>query len=113
MSADETPRRVGHKWQPGQSGNPGGRRKEYDDEVKALARKYTQEALERLVEWMRSDNPKASVSACVAVLDRAWGRPAQAVTVQDPQGLPVGLTVVYARNADSRVPTEARVPLLS
>lgn len=69
----------------GKSGNPGGRPKE-ENEVKQLARTYTREAIEKLVDWMRSENAKASVSACTALLDRAWGRPPQDVnhgTVND------------------------------
>lgn len=62
----------------GQSGNPGGRPKE-DAEVRELARQYSSEALNRLLDWMRADNPKASVSACQAILDRAYGKPGQAV----------------------------------
>ena len=65
-------------WGPGKSGNPGGRPKE-DGEVKSLARDHTSEAINRLAYWMRSDNAKASVSACVALLDRGWGKPVQAV----------------------------------
>lgn len=64
----------------GQSGNPGGRPKEAP-EVKELARVHTTEAIERLVFWLRSDNPKASVAAALALLDRGFGRPEQAVTV--------------------------------
>lgn len=60
----------------GQSGNPSGRPKE-DAQVKALAKKHTKAAIERLVFWMQSDNPKASVSAAMALLDRAHGKPAQ------------------------------------
>lgn len=62
----------------GKSGNPNGRPKE-DREVKALACKHTREAVERLVFWMRSDNPKASVSAAVSILDRGHGKPAQMI----------------------------------
>lgn len=62
----------------GKSGNPRGRPKE-DNEVKALACKHTREAIERLVFWMRSDNPKASVSAAVSILDRGHGKPAQMI----------------------------------
>lgn len=62
----------------GQSGNPGGRPKE-NDEVKRLAREYTQESIERLVFWMRSDNPKASVGASISLLDRGYGKPAQMI----------------------------------
>ena len=53
-------------------------------EIRSLARKHTEEALERLVYWMRSDNPKASVSSSAALLDRGWGKPAQ----MDPRAWP-------------------------
>lgn len=66
----------------GKSGNPSGRPKD-EAQVRDLAKKYTQEAIEKLVEWMRSDNAKASVSATTALLDRGWGRPAQAITGPD------------------------------
>lgn len=72
------PRSGPTSFKPGQSGNPGGRPK-IAEEVKELARTYTMEAITRLAEWMRSDNPKASVSACNALLDRGFGKPAQAI----------------------------------
>lgn len=75
-------------FQKGQSGNPGGRPKE-NDEVKALARQYTPEAIERLAFWMRSDNAKASVSACSSLIDRAWGKPAQAHEHSGHDGGPI------------------------
>lgn len=64
----------------GQSGNPSGRPKE-SPEVRALAREFTAEAITKLAEWMRSDNPKASVSACQALLDRGYGKPSQQVDI--------------------------------
>jgi len=64
------------KFQKGQSGNPGGRPKEVD-EVKELARQHGPEAVKKLVDWLRSDNAKASVSAANALLDRGYGKPAQ------------------------------------
>jgi hypothetical protein len=66
------------KFQKGQSGNPGGRPKE-DNEVKRLARQQSKAAIRRLTFWMKSDNPKASVSAAQALLDRGYGKPAQAI----------------------------------
>jgi hypothetical protein len=62
----------------GQSGNPGGRPKE-DAEVKALARTYGPEAVHKLAELMRGDNPKVSASAAVALLDRGYGKPTQTI----------------------------------
>jgi hypothetical protein len=64
----------------GKSGNPAGRPQE-DGVVKRLARQHTTEAIERLVHWMREENPKASVSACLALLDRGYGKPAQSLLV--------------------------------
>ena len=59
------------------SGNPGGRPKE-NQEVKELARTYTQEAIERLVFWMRQDDDsRASVASAQALLDRGHGKPSQ------------------------------------
>jgi hypothetical protein len=63
----------------GQSGNPRGRPKELAD-LKLIARSHTKEAVERLVHWMRSDDPRASVAAADKLMGRGWGRPPQAVT---------------------------------
>lgn len=80
-------------FQPGQSGNPGGRPKGAG-EVKATAREYTQESIERLVHWMRSEDARASVPAANALLDRGWGKPAQAITGGDEDDKPVGISVI-------------------
>ena len=71
---------------PGQSGNPGGRPRLPDD-VKALARGYTREALETLAGVMRNDEAPAAARVIAAshILDRVWGKPAQHLTV-DPVG---------------------------
>lgn len=81
----------GRPFAKGRSGNPGGRPKE-DGEVKAIARSHTREAIERLAGWMRSDNASASVTASQALLDRGWGRPAQAITGEG--GAPLLPTIV-------------------
>jgi hypothetical protein len=60
----------------GQSGNPSGRPKEAA-EVRDLARSHTKAAIKRLADWMASDDPRASVAASAALLDRGWGKPGQ------------------------------------
>jgi hypothetical protein len=64
----------GRQFQKGQSGNPGGRPKE-SAAVRDLAREHTEMAITRLAFWAKSKNAKASVAACVALLDRGWGKP--------------------------------------
>ena len=68
------------KFKPGQSGNPGGRPK-IISEIQEMARKHTAEAIETLVAVMRdaSASPAARVSAASAVIDRAAGKPVQAI----------------------------------
>jgi len=56
-------------FQPGQSGNPGGRAKG----IGPLAREHTPAALAALVDALR--NPKERVPAAIALLDRGWGKP--------------------------------------
>lgn len=72
-------------FEKGQSGNPGGRPKETKD-VRELARKHSQEAIEKLVHWMREGDAKSSSAAAQALLDRAWGRPHQAHEHSGPDG---------------------------
>ena len=60
----------------GQSGNPGGRPKAVRDVIEA-ARQHTPAAIARLAHWMPSDDPRVSVAACQALLDRGWGKPRQ------------------------------------
>lgn len=62
----------------GQSGNPGGRPKE-NEEIKLLAQKHSKAAIARLAFWLKSKDPRASVAACTALLDRGFGKPAQAL----------------------------------
>ena len=69
----------------GQSGNPGGRPRD-EQKVAELARSYTREAIETLVELMRSGNDeRVRGTAAQALLDRGWGKP-QVEVVTDGTG---------------------------
>ena len=78
------------RFRAGQSGNPGGRPKALR-EVTEAARAHTEEAIERLAYWMRSKNPKASIAAANALLDRGWGKPAQFKTIEMDRSRPFEL----------------------
>lgn len=64
-------------------------------EIKALAQKYTNEALKTLVQVMQtSESDQARVSAARELLDRGYGKSPQAHTGED--GGPMNLEVRWA-----------------
>lgn len=87
------------KFEKGQSGNPGGRPKEVK-EVQDLARAKSVDAIERLAKIMKDDGAPhaAQVAAANSILDRALGKPPQAVTGEGGEG-PVlaNITVTFVR----------------
>ena len=78
------------RFQPGKSGNPGGRPKDIG-RVRELARKHTEGALATLAAIMGDDKMPAAarVRAAEAMLDRAWGRPETTANVAGPDGGPI------------------------
>ena len=59
---------------PGKSGNPGGRPKD-EHRVSELARSYTAEAIDTLVDLMRhGKDERVRGTAAQALLDRGWGK---------------------------------------
>jgi hypothetical protein len=67
------------RFKPGASGNPTGSTPAFE-RVRTLAREHSPEAFKTLVELMRlTDEPIVRLRAAEQILDRAFGRPAQAV----------------------------------
>jgi hypothetical protein len=83
-------------FQPGQSGNPQGRKKE-DARVKELVRVHTEAAIAALVRAL--DNEKTCVPAAVALLDRGYGKPAQEITGPEGSDLLSDITIRLVRAA--------------
>ena len=62
------------QFRPGKSGNPGGRPKD-EHRVSELARSYTAEAIDTLVDLMRyGKDERVRGTAAQALLDRGWGK---------------------------------------
>jgi hypothetical protein len=90
----EQPKRKPPKtaFQPGKSGNPGGRPRKTDEErtLEALCREKTPEALATILRIMAGSNmDRAKLAAAQYVLDRGWGRPKESVEHSGPNGGPI------------------------
>ena len=98
--AERKRRGRGRPFKRGQSGNPGGRPKAIA-ELRDLAREHSPEAIETLVKAMRAaTDARVRVAAAVALLDRAWGKPALEVTGSDgaPFGACAGVVILPAES---------------
>lgn len=69
-------------WQPGQTGNPGGRPK-VAAEIRDLAREHGPMAIQRLTCLMHSKNETVAIRAAEAILERGYGRPLQTPASED------------------------------
>ena len=69
------------KWQPGQSGNPSGRRPMPPEVVEAL-QAGSEAAAKRLVELCSSNDERVALAASEALLSRLYGKPTQQVDAQ-------------------------------
>lgn len=74
------------RFQPGVSGNPGGKPKGLA-EFRARIAGYSEKAERTLIELLDSDNDRVRLSAATELLDRLYGRPASMLA--DADGKPV------------------------
>jgi len=63
-------------WKEGQSGNPNGRPKKLS-QAAALARQYTEQAMNTLIKQMASEDENIAQKAALAILDRGHGKPTE------------------------------------
>lgn len=85
----------GKPFQPGQSGNKGGRPKKTDEErtLEAMCRDKTTAALDVLLKIMESDesNERNRITAAMAIIERGHGKAVQPTTLSGPDGGPVDM----------------------
>jgi hypothetical protein len=104
-SAGRRRRGRGRPFIKGQSGNPLGRPKAALD-LQLLVREHTEEAVRTLAECLH--DPKHKVAAAIALLDRGWGRPVQAIS-GDRNAPPLAIHFTWADAAIEPGPEPARV----
>lgn len=94
--ASENKTRPAHLFKPGKSGNPGGRPKLGDGyhSIREMCRAASPDMIRVLIEIATDPNCAEStrITAANSLLDRGYGRPAQAVTGED--GGPVHIRVL-------------------
>jgi hypothetical protein len=77
-------------------------------EIRSIARSYTRNAINVLVGIMRSKDATAAarVSAANAILDRGWGKPAQAIENGDDGAIElihrIERIIVHPENSDRK-----------
>jgi hypothetical protein len=99
-------------YKKGQSGNPAGTSK-IVREVKRHATTCSMDALKRLVHLSKHARSETTqLQACVAILDRALGKPKQEMTLDGAGSLLANIKVMFVLNqhGDGQVSSEA--PLL-
>ena len=90
-------------FQPGQSGNPGGRPRA-TAELRTLAQTAGIDALHRVIELTKHEDPRVALDAAKIVLERGFGRPAQPITGDEDSALVVRkieLVIVDTEGASS------------
>jgi hypothetical protein len=87
-------------FKPGQSGNPNGYPKAAA-EVQALARTYTAKAVRTLGRIMlaKTSGNRDRIAAAVALLDRAWGKPAPSDLIERIERLEQAVRSGHANGA--------------
>lgn len=90
------------KFKKGQSGNPGGRPKVVTA-IKELAQQHGPTAFQRVLELVASDDERVALAASQEVLNRAYGKPVQALSGPEGESLLTGVQITLVK-ADAGKP---------
>jgi hypothetical protein len=83
-------------FEPGKSGNPGGRPKDVGP-IKELAKQHTLPAMQALVSALKDKNGRTRVAAAEAILDRGYGKPTQHHEIDAGDELAKALDLAWKR----------------
>ncbi len=73
-------------------------------EIKALAQQHGADAIKRLAHLMtKAESEQAQVAACRELLDRAYGKPAQAIIGDDEAPIKTVMEIVWGGTSASSV----------
>jgi len=101
-----------HKWQPGQSGNPGGRPRTSifrDALVRAITKLakdksgHQVELIDAIAQQLMAKAIKGDLAAIAMIADRTDGKPAQSVTVGGPDGGAIPITTLTPAENEKRI----------
>ena len=87
-------------WQPGQSGNPGGKGGNYKV-VLRLARDYSPQAMERLIELSGSRDERVAFTASKEILERAYGKVKETAESEVPDRIAPDLSSLSPRQLEA------------
>jgi hypothetical protein len=92
----------GKPFQPGQTGNKGGRPKKTDEErtLEAMCKDKTPEALSTILEIMgRGQQERARLAAAQYVIDRGWGKAKESVELSGTVALSIAEQIKQAHES--------------
>lgn len=83
-ASNDGTKNTGHKWQKGESGNPAGRKPDYElKKLQALFRTHTQTAMNKILHLMEhAEKDDVMLRAAQLIIERGWGKTPLTVTLE-------------------------------